>query len=196
MVEISHRVPEPAELVAFRAEHPSVGPADFDSPAFQSIKRQIKRKLSQDQSGLCAYCESTLKGDDGQVDHIKPRRGAQAHPGLTFVYTNFAHSCVSAKHCGQKKGDRLLPIEPRSGCNARFALSTDGFLDADRNQSPEQQKEARLTLDLLGLNYPELVLERKRWLESALSFLEELETMYPAFMAAAPFRHTLKRILP
>ncbi len=195
MVEISHRVPEPTELVAFRTGHPSLGPAAFDSAAFQPIKRQIKRKLHQDQSGLCAYCESRLNDDDGQVDHIKPRRGAHGHPNLTFVYTNFAHSCVSAKHCGQKRGDRLLPIEPRSGCNARFTLSTDGFIDANRNQSLDEQQEARITRDLLGLNDPDLVRRRKQWLESALSHLEDFQAMYPAFIDNAPFRHTLKRLL-
>ena len=197
MVEITHRTPEPSELVRFRVDNPNAGPADFDTDDFQPVRRAVKRKLNRDQLGLCAYCESLLAPDEGQIDHIKPKLGLNGHPSLTFDYSNYAHSCVNPTHCGQRKGDRLLPIEPRPGCNARFLLTTDGFVEPDKNQ--QQWEDARLTRDLLNLNEPELLRKRKRFVDSTLSFLPDSEELYSEFLEFIqdqPYRHILARLFP
>jgi len=197
MVEISHRTPEPSELVRFRVDNPNAGPEDFDSEAFQPVKRAVKRKLNRDQLGLCAYCESLLAPDEGQIDHIKPKKGVNGHPSLTFEYSNYAHSCVNPNHCGQAKGERLLPVEPRLGCNARFLLTTDGFVEPDKSQ--QHWEDVRLTRDLLNLNEAELLRRRKYLVESALSFLPESEQLYSEFLKFIqnkPYRHILTRLFP
>ncbi|MEI6713478.1 MAG: retron system putative HNH endonuclease [Verrucomicrobiota bacterium] len=196
MVEIAHRQPEPTELAQFRAGNPNAGPADFDSENFQPVKRLVKRKLNRDQDGLCAYCESLLVPEEGQIDHIKPKQGLNGHPHLTFDYSNYAHSCVNPNHCGQRKGDRIIPVEPRSGCNARFLLNTDGSIEPDEKQ--KDWEDARLTRDLLNLNDPELQRKREKWVESALSLLVESEAFYWDFVQdkSQPFRCILLRLFP
>lgn len=96
----------------------------FDDPGFKLVKDAVKAALNQDQAGLCAYCERQLLATVGQVDHIKPKGGKHGRPDLCFTYTNFSHSCISNKICGQKKSAGLLPIEPGPGCNQQLVYST------------------------------------------------------------------------
>ena len=72
MVEFTHRKPEPDCLVRYREAHPNALHSDFDAPDFHPVKLALKRLLNHDQFGLCAYCESLLAPDEGQIDHIKP----------------------------------------------------------------------------------------------------------------------------
>jgi uncharacterized protein (TIGR02646 family) len=195
VVEIIHRHPEPLELAQFRADNPTAGPEDFGSLTFQPVKRSVKAKLSADQGGLCAYCESQLDPTAGQIDHVKPK-GTQAHQHLTFVYTNFVHSCChQPKHCGQKKKDGVLPIEPGSGCNDLFVLTKDGVISPVVGASKQQRHQVRQTVGMLGLNHATLQLERQRWVKSA----EEVLKMYPQdflqFIQDKPFRFILQRLI-
>ena len=103
MVELQHRAMPSVALTAFNVANPTASVADFDSLAFRPVKDVVKADLSQDQGGLCAYCESKLLPTEGQVDHIKPKAGTNGHPNLCFSYTNYAHSCINHKSCGQKK---------------------------------------------------------------------------------------------
>jgi len=194
VVEIS-RSPEPAELAQFRAIHPS--PADFNAEAFQSIKWSIKSQLNQDQGGLCAYCESYLAHNSGQIDHVKPKGGRRGFPELSFVYTNFVHSCChNPKHCGQQKKDGILPIEPGHGCNDLFALgSLDGMISPLVSANKRQRHDVRQTIGMLGLNHSTLQLERKRWVKSAREVLTKYPEDFSEFIKDKPFRFILRRQL-
>lgn len=196
MVELQHRaVPTPA-LTTFNTAHPAATAADFDGPAFRPVKRTVKADLSQDQGGLCAYCESPLSPTDGQIDHIKPKGGPNAHPHLCFVYTNYAHSCINHKTCGQKKKHGLLPIEPGPGCNAQFALSTDGTIEPIAGLTKAQRHTVHQTRDMLGLNADSnLVDERKRWLTQTIAVLQQAPNGIQQFLQIAPYRHMLATAL-
>lgn len=196
MVELQHRtVPTPA-LTAFNAAQPTATVADFNSLAFQSVKAAVKADLNADQAGLCVYCEKPLAPNEGQVEHIKPKAGANAHPHLCFTYTNYAHSCISKKTCGQSKRDRLLPIEPAPGCNAQFALSTDGTIEPIAGLTKAQQHTVRQTRDMLGLNADSnLVDERKRWLAHAIAVLQQAPNDIQDFLQTAPYRYMLATAL-
>lgn len=192
MVELQHRaLPTPA-LTAFNAAHPLAPVADFDSLAFRPVKDAVKADLNQDQAGLCAYCECKLPPTEGQVDRIKPKAGSNGHPALCFSYTNYAHSCINHKTCGQKKQDGLLPIEPAPGCNTQWSLSTDGTIEPIAGLTRRQTHTVRQTRDMLGLNADSnLVDERKRWLGNALTVLQQAPTDFHLFLQAAPYRHML-----
>ncbi len=196
MVELQHRaVPTPA-LTAFNAANPTATVAEFNSRTFQPIKTVVKADLNEDQGGLCVYCESNLAPDAGQVEHIKPKAGVNAHPHLCFTYTNYAHSCISKKTCGQSKGDRLLPIEPALGCNALFALSTDGTIEPIAGLTRKQLHPVRQTRDMLGLNADaNLVDERKRWLAHAIAVLQQAPNDIQDFLQTAPYRYMLATAL-
>ena len=192
MIELQHRsLPTPA-LTAFIASHPGATAVDFDSLAFQPIKSQVKADLNADQGALCVYCEAGLAADKGQVEHIKPKAGANAHSQLCFSYNNFAHSCINPKTCGQKKGNGLLPIEPGPGCNAQWSLSTDGTIEPVAGLTRAQRHQVRQTRDMLGLNKDSnLVDERQRWLKSALAVVQQSPAGFAQFLLQAPYRHIL-----
>lgn len=196
MVELQHRaLPTPA-LTAFSAAHPDAAVADFDSEAFAPVKRAVKADLNQDQNGLCVYCESPLTPTGGQVEHIKPKAGGNGHPHLCFVYTNYAHSCITPKTCGQRKGNGLLPIEPSLGCNTQWTLSTDGTIEPIVGLTRKQLHRVRQTRDMLGLNADSnLVDERQRWLRNTLTVLKLTPGDIQTFLQSASYRHMLATVV-
>lgn len=192
MIEINHRNPEPTQLSEFVAAKGVVKTDDFNSLEFQSVKLAVKACLNEDQGGLCAYCESKIGPRDGQIDHIKPKGGKNAHPHLCFTYSNYAHSCISDKRCGQKKRDGILPIEPTVGCNDFWQLSTDGTIEAKLGLAKKQRHDVRQTLDMLGLNRDAgLVDERRRWFLNTIEILRDFPGEIDAYLADAPFRQIL-----
>jgi uncharacterized protein (TIGR02646 family) len=192
MVELQHRaVPTPA-LAAFVIANPAAPVAAFDSLAFRPVKDQVKADLHEDQDGLCVYCESALESTEGQVEHIKPKAGDNGHPHLCFSYTNYAHSCINNRTCGQKKGNGLLPIEPGPGCNADWTLSTTGSIEPRLGLTRARAHQVRQTRDMLGLNRDAgLVAERERWLRQALTVLQQAPAELGTYLQQIPFRHIL-----
>lgn len=192
MIELQHRpIPTPV-LTAYVLANPGIKIEDFDSKTFHPVKTAVKADLNQDQGGLCVYCESPLKGSEGQVEHIKPKAGPNAHPHLCFTYTNYAHSCINPKTCGQKKKDGLLPIEPSPGCNGEWTLSTDGSIEPANTLTRKRRHAVTQTRDMLGLNKDaNLVDERRRWLASAIVILQNNPADLHAFLQAAPYRYIL-----
>ena len=192
MVELQHRAVEPAELVAFRASNPHATAADFDSLQFRETKKAVKVALNQDQDGLCVYCEKKLAPTEGQIDHIKPKAGTNAHPDLCFSYQNYAHSCISHRTCGQAKGNRLLPIEPGPGCNREWQLSQDGTIEPVPGLTRTRKHQVKQTRDMLGLNAdPVLVSERRDWVRQAIEILRQMPHLFPEYLQDKPYRHIL-----
>jgi uncharacterized protein (TIGR02646 family) len=192
MVELQHRSVPTAALTAFTAANPAAAADDFDEPAFQPVKAAVKAAVNQDQGGLCVYCEKPLAHNEGQLEHIKPKAGPNAQPQLCFSYANYAHSCINRMTCGQSKGGGLLPIEPAPGCNAEWALSTDGTIEPITGLTRQRKHAVVQTRDMLGLNRdPDLVDERKRWLLNAITVLQQTPADLPAFIQTAPYRYML-----
>ncbi len=192
MVELQHRAQPTPALTAFLAANPDATAKDFDSRAFQAIKAAIRADLNADQGGLCVYCEKSLSAQDGQLDHIKPKAGPNAHPALCFDYRNYAHSCIHPQTCGQKKHDGLLPIEPAPGCNVDWTLSTDGTIEPRPGLTRQRRHAVTQTRDMLGLNRdPALVDDRRRWLQNAIRVLQLAPNQLPQFLHDQPYRHIL-----
>jgi uncharacterized protein (TIGR02646 family) len=196
VVELEHRAVATPALTAFVAAHSDATVSDFDSPAFQPVKHRVKADLNADQGGLCVYCESPLAADQGQVEHIKPKAGANAHPHLCFSYTNYAHSCIHPKTCGQKKRNGLLPIEPGPGCNTDWWLATNGMIEPIAGLPRARQHQVRQTRDMLGLNQDaNLVHERQRWLKQAMTVLQQAPADIDVYLQQVPFRYVLATAL-
>jgi uncharacterized protein (TIGR02646 family) len=193
MVEFTHRNPEPVELAAFRQANPAAGPADFRSPDFQPVKLSMKRKLNEDQGGLCAYCESELLPASGQIEHVKSK---SAHRHLTFVYDNYVHGCIHPEHCGQKKGGKKLYIEPGPvRCNDHFSLSTNGSIKPLVTLKGKPRIIAGKTLNRLSLDHPELRVEREKWVIVAVKLLQISFEDFSVFIANKPYRFSLRRLI-
>ena len=195
MVELEHREAPIPELSEYLYNNPKPPVAEFDTLSFRPVKLAVKAALNADQNGLCVYCEKTLKPTEGQVEHIKPKAGANAYPHLCFEYTNYAHSCVNNLTCGQKKKDGILPIEPAPGCNSEWQLSTSGRIEPILGLTRTREHEVTKTRDMLGLNRdPALVDDRKRWLKNLKVILETEPASAESFLASAPYRFILKAL--
>lgn len=192
VIELQHREDVPNVLIEFLETHPKLTPDDFDSPEFVAVKPILKRYLNEDQGGLCAYCESHLAADSGQIDHIKPKKGPHAYPHLAFSYTNYAHSCVNQKTCGQKKKAGILPIEPGLGCNAHFRLSTDGNILPLNALSRHEHHLVEQTIGMLGLRNAGLIRERETWIKKVLIVIQQAPSEVSVFLADKPFRYILR----
>lgn len=189
MVPLQHRQPEPAALTQFNQQHPNATVKDFDGDVFRPVKRIVRKALNQDQGGLCVYCERPLAADGGQLEHIKPKSG---FPGLCFTFTNYAHSCIHPKTCGQSKRDRQLPVEPGPGCNSEWALSLDGSVQPLGQLNRKRRQQVVQTRDMLGLNADSaLVADRRDSVRGALEILRQDPSQFPAFLQNQPFRHIL-----
>jgi uncharacterized protein (TIGR02646 family) len=191
MVELQHG-PAPLALTQFQARYPQAKPEDFDAHNFAPVKRAVRTSLHRDQNGLCVYCECTLQPTGGQVDHIKPKGGPNAHPHLSFVYQNYAYSCINNRTCGQKKNAGLLPIEPAPGCNVHLRLSTDGTIEPVAGLTKQRKHQVLQTCGMLGLNKDAgLIDDRKRWFSTALVIAQTAPAQLSAFLGVAPFRHIM-----
>jgi uncharacterized protein (TIGR02646 family) len=102
-----------------------------DKPAYD----QLLDCLTQVQQGLCIYCEQRIIDSTGhrvlmdyQVEHVLPKSGAA---GCVLDWTNLVLACCGGTFphhqdasrqyssadntsCGQKKGDSVLPCDPRA----------------------------------------------------------------------------------
>jgi len=188
MVELQHGQ-EPRPLRDYRQRHSG---RSWGDTAFEPVRPVVRRQLSAEQAGLCAYCESALSADAGHLDHIKSRKH---YPTLVFVYTNLAQSCNGPGHCGHHKSDRVLPVEPRADCNLFFALTAlDGRLDPASGLTPDETERAKETRDILGLNLPRLTWQRKQWADSTRALTNPADIV--EFLASAPFRWSLRGLIP
>ena len=190
MIELAHRLDEPAELSSHRRANPG---GTWDDHAFGVIRPIVRRQLNHEQEGLCVYCETELGEDDGHVEHIKSKG---VNPPLTFVYDNLAHSCDGPRHgprhCGHHKKRQALPIEPRPGCNRFFAvMASDGRMVAAAGLLPGEAEQATNTIFILGLNAPSLSWRRKGYVDAIIR-LSSAEK--GAYIATMPFRWALREL--
>lgn len=194
MIELIHGV-EPPQLTHYRQQYPNATPTDFDSVIFHQIKPVIKAQLNQEQGQLCVYCERRLAVHEGQIEHIKPKSGSQAFPALTFVYTNYAHSCINNLTCGQKKKAGVLPIEPAPHCNDKFILMLDGSIEPLLQLTRQEKHFVKQTRDMLGLQQTDLMREREEWVKAIKQIIAINPNLVTAFLKDKPFRYILKRFI-
>ena len=189
MIELMHGM-EPLQLANFRQQYPHATPEDFSSQIFHPIKQLVKNQLNQEQGQLCVYCERALNSNDGQVEHIKPKK---KYPHLAFAYTNYAHCCINNATCGQKKKDGVLPIEPAPDCNNKFILNTDGSIEPLPQLTRQEKHFVKQTRDMLGLQEPNLMREREEWIKSIIELMQQYPSLVSTFLADKPFRYILQR---
>ncbi|MCK5719907.1 MAG: TIGR02646 family protein [Thiomargarita sp.] len=194
MVELQHgNIPN--VLIQYIKQNPSATHDDFDSIEFNKLKLTIKTQLHQDQGGICVYCEQNLGATDGQIEHIKPKKGKNACPNLCFQYTNYAHSCINAQTCGQKKKNGILPIEPTIGCNNQFSLLTDGHIEPVNDLTKNEKHIVKQTRDMLGLNNSALVRTRQKWVATLSSMMQRDPSKdISSWLQDKQFRYILKRM--
>lgn len=150
-----------------------------------NAKQELTDALSENQHGICGYCEIALRRADRQIEHVIPqsdvRRGGHR---LALAVSNMIACCTgNAPHsrdpairrdpsrcllpvrrhlsCGQAKGGASDPdfLDPRDlpALPSLLRVLTDGEIDPNR---------VLRTIRTLGLNVPRLKSARaRRWQE-------------------------------
>jgi len=134
------------------------------------IKAMLKNALTEEQLGLCCYCCDVLR--TSHIEHFKPQT---LYPKLSLDYQNMHVSCSSDKlkkrHCGAKKDNHdpcdaeraiICPLNPN--CSELFEYDQLGYISPANDN-----KLAKDTIDVLGLNDPSLRSSRRAVIEAYYS---------------------------
>lgn len=149
--------------------------------------------LANEQYGLCAYSEINPEHYDlgTHIEHIKPK---SHYPEKTFDYQNLILSALASSDLqsmdensifgGHHKGSEFDSAHFIScitdNSSDYFAYLSDGRVVPRKSLKENDQAKAGYTIDLLNLNSPYLVAERRRWLNELDSLIEEhLEKNWP-----------------
>lgn len=149
-------------------------------------KQDVIRFLLTEQDQLCCYSE--LRADQqGMGYHIEHVENKSQHPQRTFDYTNLAASALSSNdlapfiatqptvnqpqaifgghaHGKQDAVDMLRFISPhQTDCARFFAYLSDGRVVPANGLDNLEANRAQYTIDLLNLNSPYLLTQRRNW---------------------------------
>lgn len=148
-------------------------------------KPQLLELLIDEQYSLCCYSE--VRADElclgYHIEHVENKRG---NPSRTFDASNLAASAISAAN-NPALGSGLSPtgiqstfgghangkqksvdigrfISPYNrDCSRFFTYLSDGRVTPSLTLTPQEKECATYTLELLNLNSPFLVVERRNW---------------------------------
>ncbi len=142
--------------------------------------------LQDEQYGLCAYTE--LRPDlvklGTHIEHVQPK---SSYPQRTFDFSNLV-LCVLADtdlkshakadlfggHAKLNAYDPALFISClQNDCSRFFAYLSDGRVVPAANLSGSEARQAQYTIDLLNLNTPYLVNQRKNWLDELDTLIDQ-----------------------
>jgi hypothetical protein len=125
------------------------------------IPAGLRRLVEQRSSYRCEYCRlpDSLSLLPHEIDHIV----AEKHRGKT-VDSNLALTCW---RCNRHKGSDLGSLDPETDCfaflfNPRVQTWDEHFAYQEDGQILGLTPEGRTTIQLLQINSPERVAERKR----------------------------------
>lgn len=123
--------------------------------------RDVSDSLHAEQHFLCCYCESSVGGPDGHIEHMAPRK---ASPTATYRYDNLAISCNggSIEHCGHFKDnshknpfhsyDPAVFSRPHDAETVRFfRYLPNGDIVPSEGLSPAERDRAEYMIGYLGL---------------------------------------------
>lgn len=222
MLELNHDT-EPQVLRCFRTLNPppySSGTAIWkqyrDFEYTERSNQSLVRALHRMQEGLCVYCERRIftieseRQNNERNRHIEHLRSRQNYPDLTLTYSNLALSCSTeqerVKSCGERKGNRELPILPTENHRHLFDIDfDDGSIIPALGISSADKKRVKDTCILLNINHGALCFERlqilnnlQKILQSPLLTAEEKEQRARQYcisktVIGSPFAPTLRK---
>ena len=137
-------------------------------------KEATRQALFIEQTGQCVYCGRGIKLEEPNRHHIEHFRPQRSYRNREVTYGNLFLSCGLQQRqrsaqptCGNKKNgwfDEDCHIEPtpEETCQRRFLFGSDGRIRGDGSPEADQM------INVLNLNYSELIVER-------LALIEELD---------------------
>jgi uncharacterized protein (TIGR02646 family) len=149
-------------------------------------KNSVINHLLEEQYRLCCYSE--LRADlDGLGYHIEHVENKSQNPQRTFDYTNLAASALSTESLTSFVATQATVQQPKSifgghapgkqnavdmqrfvsphqvDCSRFFAYLSDGRIIPANGLDHIDTDRAQYTVDLLNLNSPYLLIQRRRW---------------------------------
>ena len=164
---------------------------DATPPAdYKSIDKKIytdesvKRQLRDDQHGKCSYCECSLTGQFGDVEHYRPKNEYYA---LAYVWDNLLLSCeVCNRVCKNKKfplfdeskrkvieEERPLIINPAKENPADF-IQHKRYLLVPTVKDGVEDRRGKYNIDLFKLNIRKDLVEKRRNMWEQLQRIEKI----------------------
>lgn len=146
----------------------------------------VSNCLQDEQYGLCAYTE--LRPDQAglgtHIEHVQPK---SLYPQRTFDFSNLVlcaldESDLQTRAVNDRFGGhaKLGEYDPalfvsclQNDCPRFFAYLSDGRVVAAANLSVNETQQAQYTIDLLNLNAPYLLVQRKNWLDELDGLIDE-----------------------
>ncbi len=150
----------------------------FESVASYRVVAALRKAFL----GKCAYCESPIKeASSGQLDSFRPRQRAVGLDGrvdedhywwLAYEWSNVRACCVTCNRLKASRfpieGPRALPGTTGKELEKENRLLLDPCIDIpeeqllfnDQGQVASSTLKGRTTIDVLGLNREDLVLQR------------------------------------
>ncbi len=147
-------------------EHRKTAHADYRN---YTDKDTLRQYLVEEQRGICCYCMSRIRPTDAamKIEHWQCQK---KHPNRQLDYSNLLGACNGGEgrpskeqHCDTFKGDSALSINPADPvCNIERLVKFPG---SGKIQSDDSNIDRELN-EVLNLNHPQLVANRKATLDS------------------------------
>ncbi len=177
----------PSGLNAYLSEDNGEGKSwdEFRSHNAGKSYQELIKILVKLQHGLCGYCETDLKENNRQVEHVVPQSAPQKNIAVSHEldYTNMIACCKGGtlptdekpiKHnvsCGQAKGDQVSEnfIDPRNLPSQPMLMyiNYEGQIEVDKDSCEIYDfdyRKVEKTIEILGLNTERLRKKREiRW---------------------------------
>ncbi len=171
-------------------------------PTYKTLRGQIKAEvhdaLLEEQGYICCYCGMSITRNISHIEHLQPQNDRDTNLpkdlALAIDFTNLLASCgIPEKsnqeyekilhcvyHCGIKKGNNLLPVNPlQPDCEVFFRylpiLQGEEYdVEILPTEEPDKQQLAADTIKTLNLNYSKLTAMRGSAIKGALEAIEGL----------------------
>lgn len=132
----------------------------------QLLYKTVHAALVERMANHCCYCDGHPIAAQGvsSVDHFRPKSRPEFH-ALVCTWSNLFLSCSGCNQAkGEKWDDVLLHGDAADYRFERyFEYRADtGALESSSAASPEEQRRARITIEFLDLNRPDLCVARTR----------------------------------
>jgi uncharacterized protein (TIGR02646 family) len=130
-------------------------------------KGSVHISLLSEQGYICCYCCKRVEQSNSHIEHLAPQSKTDSE--LSLDYTNMLGSCGRdpnwPEYCGNKKKNLAIGVSPlQANCEEFFNYSSTGeILPANNLDDP---KDAQTTIEVLGLNHPDLMKGRIQALEA------------------------------
>ena len=184
MVRIKKRR-EPQELTKFKKK----GYASYnslDSGEGAAVKRKIQESLCDEQFGLCAYCMTSICPDTMRIEHFIPQSDSDLGAIKSLDYKNMLGVCDGGERfnterrlsgnknysCDAHKGNKTLSLNPsvkEQFNQMKIYYSSNGKIHSDC-RTVDFETELN---DVLNLNVPRLVEQRKAAKQSVIHFIKK-----------------------